>query len=464
MVNFPACGEAQGPFPLCMARWRTMKLTTGQSGRAGIPMPLWLQGAFESVQLAVITAVLLVVPIGAVFFTGGFGNPPVDEMARLSGQAWLLVHGVPLNVSLVTGTASAQVQTGVLSVVPLGLILIPFFLAWRAGRRLARASYTDQLWQALLGAVLVYAGLGLATGYICRSSTTFAGLPEATLLPLIPVTLGLVIGARREAGTWGKLIGVDAAERMARASQISRWTGSYLWSAVRAAFVAVLVLLGLSALLFAINLAVHWADVAAVYQGLKAGPVGGAVLTLAQLGYFPNFTAWTMAWTSGSGFSLGVGSSVGPLGTVAAPLPAIPILAALPVGQLSWGVLALALPVLAGVVAGWWFLREGENHVDDWLAIQIRQRWLSAGLATLGLAVVIGLITGIFAGIVAWLSAGSAGFGRLAELGPDPVQTAWWISCEVALGVVIGHTAGPWLEGAKARRAAREDFDPFADR
>ena len=441
-----------------------MKLTTGQSGRRGIPMPLWLQGAFESVQRAVITAVLILVPIGAVFFTGGFGNPPADEIARLAGQAWLLVHGVPLNVSMVTGASSAQGQAGVLSLVPLGLTLIPFFLAWRAGRRLARASYTDQLWQALLGAVLVYAALGLATGYICRTSSAMASLPAAALVPLIPVTLGLVIGARREAGTWGTLIGVDAAARMAAASQISRWTGSYLWSAARAAFLAILVLLGLSALLFAINLAVHWADIAAVYQGLKAGPVGGAVLTLAQLGYVPNFTAWTMAWSSGSGFSLGVGSSVGPLGTAVAPVPAIPILAALPVGQLSWGVLAMALPVLAGVAAGWWFLREGENHFDDWLAIRIRQRWLSAGLGTVALAAVIGLGAGVLGGIAAWFSAGSGGFGRLTELGPDPVQTALWISCEVALGVLIGHTAGPWLEGAKARRSAREEFDPFAGR
>lgn len=427
-------------------------------------MPLWLQGALESVQLAVLTAVLILIPIGAVFFTGGFGNPPVDELARLGGQAWLLVHAVPLNLSMATGASSASGQSGVLSVVPLGLTLIPFFLAWRAGRRLARASYSDQLWQALLGAVLVYAALGLATGYICRTVNAAAALPAAALIPLIPVSLGLVIGARRAAGSWEKLIGVDAAERMAQTSQISRWTGSYLRSAVRAAFLAVIVVLGLSAVVFAINLAVHWTDIAAVYQGLKAGPVGGAVLTLAQLGYFPNFTAWTMAWTSGSGFSLGVGSSVGPLGTAVAPVPAIPILAALPVGQLSWGVMALALPILAGVAAGWWFMREGENHFDDWLSIRIGQRWLSAGLSTIALGLVIGIVTGLMAGLVAWFSNGSAGFGRLSELGPNPLTTAVWIGCEVAIGVVIGHVAGPWLEGAKARRAAREEFDPFADR
>ena len=33
--------------------------------------------------------------------------------------------------------------------------------------------------------------------------------------------------------------------------------------------------------------------------------------------------------------------------------------------------MALVVPVLAGVLAGWWFLREGENHFDEWLSIKV---------------------------------------------------------------------------------------------
>lgn len=440
-----------------------MRITKGQSGQRGIAMPLWLQGVFDSLQLSVIVAVLVLLPIGAVFLSGGFGNPAAGEVAQLGGQAWLLIHGVPLNLTMAAGASSGSVQSGALTLVPLGLALIPFFLAWRAGRRLARASYSDQLWQALFGAAALYAVLGLATGYICRTQVASADLAPAALIPLIPVLLGLVIGARREAGSWGRLIGVDAAERMARTSQVSRWTGSYLWSATRAAFLAVIVVMGLAALLFAINLAVHWADVVAVYEGLKAGPMGSAALTLAQLGYFPNLAVWTMAWSSGSGFALGVGSTVGPLGTVVAPIPAIPILAALPVGQLSWGVLALVLPIGAGVVAGWWFLREGENHFDDWLSIRIHQRWLSASLSTIGLAAVIGAATAVFTGILAWLSQGSVGIGRLTDVGPEALATAAWLGCEAAIGVLIGYAVAPWLEGARQRKSVRQDFDPFQD-
>ena len=440
-----------------------MKLTRGQSGQRGLPMPLWLQGVLESAQLAIIVVLLVIIPIGAVYFSNGFGHQSFDDVARLAGQAWMLVHGVPLQISVSTGASSGDLHNGSLNLIPFGLTLIPFFFAWRAGRRLARASYADQLWQALCGALLVYAALGFATGYICSNQSASASLLAATALPLIPVALGLVIGARREAGSWGRLIGVDAAERMARFSQQSRWTGSYLWSAVKAGFLAVIVLMGISAVIFAVNLAIHWADMTAVYQGLKAGPLGGAALTIAQLGYFPNLAVWTMAWNSGSGFALGVGSSVGPLGTAVAPVPAVPLLAALPVGQLSWGVLALAVPVLAGLIAGWWFLREGENHFDEWLSIKVPQRWVSATISTLVLALVVGLSSGILAAILAWLSSGSVGIGRLTELGPQPLETALWVSCEVALGVLIGYAVAPWLEGARQRSAHRDDFEPFEE-
>ena len=128
-------------------------------------MPLWLQGALESAQAAVISALVVAAPILAVWATAGFLNTEPDALARLAGQAWLLIHGVPLLLDTVgVGSAAAHPQSGVLSLTPLGLTLIPFLLAWRAGRRLARASYTDQLWQALLGSWLMYAAFGLTTG------------------------------------------------------------------------------------------------------------------------------------------------------------------------------------------------------------------------------------------------------------------------------------------------------------
>ena len=123
-----------------------MKLRADQTGDRGIPMPLWLQGALESAQAAVISALVVLAPIVAVWATAGFQNNNFDSLARLGGQAWLLIHGVPLHLTMVAGEAAAQTESGTLSLIPLGLTLIPFLLAWRAGRRLARASYTCLLY------------------------------------------------------------------------------------------------------------------------------------------------------------------------------------------------------------------------------------------------------------------------------------------------------------------------------
>ena len=324
-------------------------------------MPLWLQGALESAQAAVISALVVAAPILAVWATAGFLNGAPDALARLAGQAWLLIHGVPLLLDTVGVGSAAPPESGVLSLTPLGLTLIPFLLAWRAGRRLARASYTDQLWQALLGSWLMYAAFGLTTGFVCRTDDVGVGLWSAALIPLIPFGLGMVIGARREAGSWSRLIGVDAVAWLSRTSQHSRWAGSYLGSAIKAGFVALMASLAMSCALLAATLFIHWNLVIAVYEALDAGALGGAVLTIAQLGFLPNLAVFALAWTSGAGVALGVGSQAGALGTAVGPLPSIPVFAALPAGSLDFGVAALVVPVLAGTLAGWWFLREGRK-------------------------------------------------------------------------------------------------------
>ncbi|MGG5173909.1 DUF6350 family protein [Pseudarthrobacter sp. J1763] len=428
-----------------------MKLKADQTGNRGLPMPLWLQGALESGQAAVISAALVLVPLLAVWFSGGFSGSGVDVLARLGGQAWLIIHGVPLSLRVFLSEASSQNVGSTLSLVPLGLTLIPFFLSWRAGRRLARASYTDQLWQALLGAGGIYAAFGLATAFVCQTGDVRVNLLYATLIPLIPVGLGLAIGARLESGSWSRLIGVEAVDWISRTSQHSRWAGSYLWSVVRAGFVAILTAFALAAVLLSVDLLIHWADVVTVFEALKVDPWGAAVLTLAQMGYLPNMAVFSLAWLSGAGFSIGVGSTASALGTAMGPVPAIPVLAAIPSGNLAFGAVALVVPVLAGALAGWWFLRDGENHFDEWLSIKIKTRWLTAAASTLVLGLAIGAVAGILGLVMAWMAGGSAGLGRLTEIGPDPVQLAIYLAIEVGIGVVIGYAAGPWLERGQLR-------------
>jgi hypothetical protein len=241
---------------------------------------------------------------------------------------------------------------------------------------------------------------------------------------------------------------------LSRTSQHSRWAGSYLGSAVKAGYVALMASLAMSAALLAVDLFIHWNLIVAVYEALDAGAMGGAVLTIAQLGFLPNLVVFALAWISGAGFSLGVGSTAGALGTAVGPLPSIPLFAALPAGSLDYGFAALVVPVLAGTLAGWWFLREGENHFDEWLSIKIRSRWFTAAVSTLVLGAMVGGVAGLLAAGLAWLARGSAGIGRLTEIGPDPLRTALFVAAEVGVGVVVGYAAGPWLERQQKLREA----------
>jgi hypothetical protein len=347
---------------------------------------------------------------------------------------------------------------GLLTLIPLGLTLIPFLLAWRAGRRLARASYTDQLWQALLGSWLVYAAFGTATGFVCRTPDVVINPWHAMFIPLIPYALGMVIGARREAGSWSRLIGVDAVDWLSRTSQHSRWAGSYLGSAAKAGFVAVLSALALAALLLAVDLFIHWNLVVAVYEALDAGAVGGAALTIAQLGFLPNLVVFALAWASGSGFAMGVGSQVGPAGHRRGTSAFHPGAGRHPGRAPGLRLRCLDRPRSSLVCwpAGG-SSAKGENHFDEWLSIKVRARWFTATVSTLVLGVLCGLAAGLLIAGLTWVARGSAGIGRLTSIGPDPLWTGVWVAAEVAAGVVIGYAAGPWLEREQA--AKEEDAE-----
>lgn len=411
-----------------------------------LPMPLWIQGGVEALLAALAAAVLVLLVLGGVWLADGFADTSVDFIAQMAGQAWLALHGAPLRVTMDLPTVSAEPVTGIFWFLAWGLAVIPFWLGWRAGRRLGRASYTDQLWQALAGAAGMYALFSLITSLLVGNGMIGIDPLWGMLAPTVLHTVAVMAGVRHEAGSWGRLIGVDLAERISRRSQYSRWAGSYVWSVIRAAGVGLLAAFGLAAALLAVQLAVHWGEMAQVYQQLEAGVWGGAALTGIQLGVLPNLVMWTTAWTSGAGFALGQDTLVSPLATSVGPQPALPVLTAVPTEANAAGWLFLLLPVLAGVLAGWWLLREAENHLDEWLSLKIEARWLSLSLSTLALGLLVGAATALTALIPLLLSRGSLGVGRLTDLGPNPWVAALLLGAEIGVGAMIGYLAAPLWE------------------
>lgn len=414
--------------------------------RNGWPMPLALQGVFEILQSVVFCLALIMLPLVAVYFSGGFLEDSFNIILQFAGFAWLLIHGVPVELLNLGPEADPASVSGWVTLIPLGLSLLPFLFCLRAGRRIARASYTDQLWQGLLGAFIAYGGIGAAVGSLSNNSYGRVNVLAATFIPLVIAALGLIIGARREAGSWARLFGVDMAAYIQRISPHRRWAGSYVWHVIVAGFLGYVAAVGISGLLLTINLGLHWTEVANVYQELRPGPIGSAALTLVQLSLIPNAVFWVLSWISGGGFTLGTGSTLSTLETTVGPLPSIPMLASLPTGEMSHQWLFLLLPVAAGIMAGWYFLRGGENHLEDWFARRIPFNMLSLGLSTACLALFTGIVTAALSLIGSWLASGSLAIGRLVDLGPNPWLTAGALVLQVGVGTAIGYLIAPLFE------------------
>lgn len=418
-----------------------------------MPMPLWLQGVVELIVTALFSALAVFAAMSAVWATKGFGDMEFSSVAAMSAHLWLLIHGVPLDLAAAFGASA-----GTMTLVPLGLSILPLLLCYRSGRRLARASYEGEFLVPVLSGSVTYALISSAMyGWASPHPQPLQAL-NAALVPLGIVVAGLMWGGYREARSLSRMVGVDTAEQISQMSQYSRWAGSYAWAVVRAAVVAFVALIGLGAVLLGIGILAGWSQIVATYQELHAGAVGDTAVTLLQLGFLPNLVIYAIAWSTGAGFSFGAGTSVGLTSSDAGTLPMLPILGAVPESMGTFGLVGLLVPLGAGAIAGWWFLREGEDHLDEWVALKVPFRPLSALISAVVLGVMTGILTSFGALWLGWISYGSLGIGRFTEVGAEPLTFA----AHTALTVGAGVTFGMLLSRALVPDSSRE-LPRFAD-
>lgn len=418
-----------------------------------MPMPLWLQGVVELIVTALFSALAVFAAMSAVWATKGFGDMEFSSVAAMSAHLWLLIHGVPLDLAAAFGASA-----GTMTLVPLGLSILPLLLCYRSGRRLARASYEGEFLIPVLSGSVTYALISSAMyGWASPHPQPLQAL-NAALVPLGVVVAGLMWGGYREARSLSRMVGVDTAEQISQMSQYSRWAGSYAWAVVRAAVVAFVALVGLGAVLLGIGILAGWSQIVATYQELHAGAVGDTAVTLLQLGFLPNLVIYAIAWSTGAGFSFGAGTSVGLTSSDAGTLPMLPILGAVPESMGTFGLVGLLVPLGAGAIAGWWFLREGEDHLDEWVALKVPFRPLSALISAVVLGVMTGIMTSFGALWLGWISYGSLGIGRFTEVGAEPLTFA----AHTALTVGAGVTFGMLLSRALVPDSSRE-LPRFAD-
>ncbi|WP_188715922.1 cell division protein PerM [Agrococcus terreus] len=391
--------------------------------------------AIESAAIAAIGLVVVALVLLAVWGVDqGFEGDPLLQW-RVAVDAWMLGHGVDVGVTLATDAVVAvgieeASRSFVLGIGAWGIGLVTLWLHWRAGRRLAELPAVDAGIATAAGAIAT--GLvGLAAGASAQHATAAPDLGQAFALPALVALAGMA-GAvlARRGHEWvvasGRALTVD--EPWVRAAR----------AALRAGLASTIGVLGVGALLLGAGLLLRFTDAILLLESLEPTGLGVVVLFLVQLALAPTAVVWASSWAIGPGFELGTGSSVSPLGTELGPVPSLPLLAAIDPSAQPWMLAVVALPVLAGVAAG--------VLARQTVLAGTRERpahWWELAAAAAGGA----LVAGMLLGVLAALSAGAIGPGRLADAGPDAVLVAAWGALEVGVGLAVGLFAGARVGG-----------------
>lgn len=310
---------------------------------------------------AVLTAVVLVLAV--------VGGAALAGVPAVVASLWVAAHGAALDVE---GT-----RLGVLPLLPvLGLVLLTrrSVIGFATPRGVGPSPVRGRAALPVLGAA-VAGPLVLGVLAVFVLATGAGGLPVApasvvgTLGQVVGVhLLGAVLGLVRPSGTW---------VRVRRA--LPRWARTGLAQVP----VVGLALLGAGGLLALVALVVSAGTFGRLVHA-GGGVAGGAGLVLLSLAYLPNVVVGAVSVLVGPGAVVGH-ATVTPFGAVGAPVPPLPVLAALPEGSGAWWwPVLLVVPAAVAVVLGLRCSRSGLGRDDALRAVGVTAVALGLLAAVLG--------------------------------------------------------------------------------
>lgn len=379
--------------------------------------PRWLSGLAAGVQAGVLSALVVVVPalVAYVVTSADPANADVGwlQAVGVAAAVWLLGHGGALRADDVLVTFA-----------PLGVAALALLSCHVSARRSAHP--TRAAWGAgTAGYVAVVALAVVMTGGVGPVGAGPAGVLGVLLGAGVLAGVGTGLGTRR--------LVPDVAALVARAPVPVRL-------GLGGAGVATGTLVAAGVGVTGWWLLAGRAAAADVVVGLGLDAVGGGVLALAQLLVLPNLVLWAVAWLAGPGFAIGAGTLWSPTEVVSAPLPALPLLGALPpAGGYGW---APAVVVAAGAVAGW-YVRRGLRRAGP---VAVRA-WHGLAASAVG-----GVVAGTAVALLQSAAAGAAGPGRMSQVGAHAALVGLWVAAQVVLGaVVVAVPTDPAVRAAGAR-------------
>lgn len=388
---------------------------TGPRRPDGPPSPAWLPGLLAGLQGALLSLLVVVLPAVTAYVVTS-ADPANASVAwtrstEVGAGLWLLGHGVPLGLG-----------GNVVSLMPLGITCLALFTCYASARRSADAT-----------TVSLVAGIG---GYTAVT-VVLALVMRATIAD---VALAVIGGAAVSAT--GLATGLARRPEAPRVRDLTRPLWSRVIAPIRtgaaAGILALCSMVAASAAVSVVWVLAGRATINDIIRVLDLDVVGGGVLALAELAYVPNVVLWALAWLVGPGFRVGTGTSFSTADVVSGPMPAVPLLGALPQPGSGGGLLVAAplLLVLVGALAGWWLHRRlpSGRAVDPLVAGAAAA--LAAGLAAAALMV---------------LASGGIGPGRMGDVGASPFA----VGAQAGAGVLIGVLLVALPADAEFRAACR---------
>ena len=382
--------------------------------------PLPVAAAFATLWAALLTYLPVAVVIGLARTLEGSGGLAGAAHAGLAG--WLLGHGVPIGTSI-----------GPLAVAPLLLTLLVVWRLNRAGLHVTRAMGAQRSGSAgravgVAGVLAAaYALVGALAAQVVDGRGTEVSTGRAALHFVALGFAGALIGALR---------GTDAI------SVLARRTPPVLRHGVRTGLTAAFLIFAAGAVAGGLSVALGGGQAAEMISAYRTGVAGQAGITLLSIAYGVNAAIWSAAYLLGPGFALGTDSAIRLTEVTVGPLPTLPLLAGLPDGPMgAAGAALLLLPVFAAAAAGWLLtqrLRHGRSVTRPGGRRTGADQAEPAWPLLIGAGLVAGPVAGVAVALLAGLSGGAMGDGRLSQIGPDPMQVGLVAAIITAVSVLAG--------------------------
>ena len=255
--------------------------------------------------------------------TAGSASGTTSDPIRAAIWLWLGAHHVHFDLTL-----SPSGAIGYLSYLPIGALFIVLF-ALRAGFRRV-ITKIDGDYSNLMGAKLFFA---LFYSLITTALALLAASDGVRPVWPLAAIFAFVIA----------FISASLADRTLKVGQPAIF-----------ALRSLALLLGLGFLVYCFALINNFKQGELITEVLAPGIFGTILLFILNLAYLPNAAIASLSYISGAGFAVGAGTHLSPFTHDLGEIPALPLLAGLPVSS-SLGFLALSIFVVAvgGLLAYW---------------------------------------------------------------------------------------------------------------